>query len=956
MADIYIAANFVSVSGLSMWPSDREDSGHLQIVYGNQELEVQSWDAGGYLGGNWVYRNWTHKETTPYIDDNGVITEGRYYKTALVLREGQNADDVWEVLENIHASMETKASFLDYDVVSQNSNSYVNTMLYAVGLDLNISVLKQGDITQLPAFDKNVLLGGDNGPYVTNNRIFGIEVEGSAGKDFIRGGKGVDTFYASDGEDELYGGVGDDILNQFVPGEEKSIADGATDNLYGGEDDDRFYSAFDASYNFFTKTMSGTPDIVHDSDGIGTLVAQLEVDVDEFEYFELKNLTFESSDKLNLEYPNYDPFPPGIMVAEHSEYRSVYAASMPDGSTIFTNSDGQIYFQVAADTALESIGLQFAAFDAGALESSTGDFPGNHVSSTLGLRFAEYMNHIDGTAAGETLTGTGEDDYISALAGNDVVDAGLGNDVVLGGEGNDEISGGEGYDDLQGGSGTDTLNGEAGDDLITGGAGDDIISGGSGDDQIYGEENDDQINAGAGDDLVATGDGNDSADGGEGTDTLKLNDVHSNYAIERGTDPKYLIITRLDNGSVIEVNTVTGFEKFKFEIEYDDNFNRLQNEFTIDELVAGFDSAPIVENSLIDQSSDEDASLSFVLPADTFSDPEGDELTLSATLADGSQLPDWLSFDAVSRTFSGTPPQDYNGDLEVSVGAHDGLVQTNETFILSIVPVNDAPVAYTPLEDVTIEAGQSTTIWHADDAFIDIDEDILTFAATLADGSELPQWLSIDPATGYLLGTPPAGTDQIYSITITASDGTEEASSSFDLTVNSGNQAPVVDNPMADQSSAEDVAISFTLPEDTFSDPDSDALTLSATLADSTPLPAWLSFDADTRTFSGTPPQDFNGILEFEVSATDGALSASDNFQLTINAVNDAPVIVNAMGDQSFDEDSPVNFAVPADTFSDVEGDALVLSASMGDGSELPSWLAFDGSGFTGTPPANFHG
>ncbi len=36
MADIYIAANFVSVSGLSMWPSDREDSGHLQIVYGNQ--------------------------------------------------------------------------------------------------------------------------------------------------------------------------------------------------------------------------------------------------------------------------------------------------------------------------------------------------------------------------------------------------------------------------------------------------------------------------------------------------------------------------------------------------------------------------------------------------------------------------------------------------------------------------------------------------------------------------------------------------------------------------------------------------------------------------------------------------------------------------------------------------------------------------------------------------------
>ncbi|WP_418903715.1 putative Ig domain-containing protein, partial [Pokkaliibacter plantistimulans] len=33
----------------------------------------------------------------------------------------------------------------------------------------------------------------------------------------------------------------------------------------------------------------------------------------------------------------------------------------------------------------------------------------------------------------------------------------------------------------------------------------------------------------------------------------------------------------------------------------------------------------------------------------------GDSLTLSATLADGSALPSWLSFDASTGTFSGTP-------------------------------------------------------------------------------------------------------------------------------------------------------------------------------------------------------------------------------------------------------------------------------------------------------------
>ena len=47
------------------------------------------------------------------------------------------------------------------------------------------------------------------------------------------------------------------------------------------------------------------------------------------------------------------------------------------------------------------------------------------------------------------------------------------------------------------------------------------------------------------------------------------------------------------------------------------------------------------------------------LPPDSFSDVDvGDTLTLSATLADGSPLPAWLSFDPATQTFSGTPLND----------------------------------------------------------------------------------------------------------------------------------------------------------------------------------------------------------------------------------------------------------------------------------------------------------
>jgi hypothetical protein len=77
---------------------------------------------------------------------------------------------------------------------------------------------------------------------------------------------------------------------------------------------------------------------------------------------------------------------------------------------------------------------------------------------------------------------------------------------------------------------------------------------------------------------------------------------------------------------------------------------------------------------------------------------------------------------------------------------------------------------------------------------------------------------------------------------------------------------------------------SLTLPGDTFNDPDAiDALTLSATLANGSPLPAWLRFDAATRTLSGTPPQGSTGRLNLKITATDRAGEAvSDEFELAI--------------------------------------------------------------------------
>ena len=61
-------------------------------------------------------------------------------------------------------------------------------------------------------------------------------------------------------------------------------------------------------------------------------------------------------------------------------------------------------------------------------------------------------------------------------------------------------------------------------------------------------------------------------------------------------------------------------------------------------------------------------------------------------------------------------------------------------------------------------------------------------------------------------------------------------------------------------------------------------------MADDSSLPAWLSFDPASRTFSGTPDNPDVGTVTVRVTATDPyGQSVSDNFALTVINVNDPP-------------------------------------------------------------------
>ncbi|PAX51985.1 DUF4347 domain-containing protein [Brunnivagina elsteri] len=347
------------------------------------------------------------------------------------------------------------------------------------------------------------------------------------------------------------------------------------------------------------------------------------------------------------------------------------------------------------------------------------------------------------------------------------------------------------------------------------------------------------------------------------------------------------------------------------------------------------------------------------------SDPDGNPLTIATVNGSAANVGTAISLTNGSLTlnasgsFTYLPITNANGSDSFTYTLSDGTVASNTATVgLAITSVNDAPIVANPLGDQSSPEDTAVNFTIPANSFSDVDNPTLALSATLADNTALPGWLSFNAATGNFSGTPPLNFNGTLALKVTATDaGNLSAASNFNLVITPVNDAPVVANPLGDQSSPEDTAVNFTIPANSFSDVDNPTLALSATLADNTALPDWLTFNAATGSFSGTPPLNFNGTLALKVTATDaGSLSTSSNFNLVITPVNDAPTI-SAIADQTAFQNTattPITF-----TISDVEtaASSLTVAATASNTALFPNGsIVFGGSGANRTltlTPAN---
>ena len=375
--------------------------------------------------------------------------------------------------------------------------------------------------------------------------------------------------------------------------------------------------------------------------------------------------------------------------------------------------------------------------------------------------------------------------------------------------------------------------------------------------------------------------------------------------------------------------------------------------------VLNVNDAPVVASAAADQLAAEDAAFVFALPAGMFADADtGDALTLSARLADDSALPGWLTFDHATATFSGLPSNDDVGILQIVVTATDGAsAGATDDFTLAVANANDMPVVANAIADQAATEDEAFGFAVSAGTFGDADlGDELVYFASRSDGSELPVWLEFDAETASFTGVPTNDDVGTVALRVTAVDrlGTT-AAADFEVSVANTNDAPVAVLPLANHFAAEDEPFALTVPADAFFDVDAgDSLVYSASLGDGSPLPAWLQFDAATRTLSGTPSNAEVGGTTVLITATDASgASGSSTFTLVVDNANDAPVLTNPIADQVASEGQPFAFAVPAGTFADADvGDVLTYTAALADGSALPGWLSLDAASgvFSGAP------
>jgi len=174
--------------------------------------------------------------------------------------------------------------------------------------------------------------------------------------------------------------------------------------------------------------------------------------------------------------------------------------------------------------------------------------------------------------------------------------------------------------------------------------------------------------------------------------------------------------------------------------------------------------------------------IDFTLPAGTFVDLQGQEMTYTATLGLGIALPSWASFNTATGQFTGIPPSGTPSTRIYVTATNASGLKTAESFDVQFK--QPAPVIVKQTPNQTAVAGKAFFLFLPANTFVDPLGQFMTYSATGPLGAALPSWLTFSPVIKLLSGTAPVGTNSTTVVVTATNFWGAKTSESFAIVVN----------------------------------------------------------------------------------------------------------------------------------------------------------------------------
>ncbi|WP_162935442.1 tandem-95 repeat protein [Vibrio parahaemolyticus] len=329
---------------------------------------------------------------------------------------------------------------------------------------------------------------------------------------------------------------------------------------------------------------------------------------------------------------------------------------------------------------------------------------------------------------------------------------------------------------------------------------------------------------------------------------------------------------------------------------------------TVEVNVTPFNDAPVAKDDIATTQEDTAVTID-VLPNDT--DVDGDTLSIQSASVPSDQG----TVEIVDGKLVFTPAENFNGDAEIIYTVTDGQLADEAKVTVTVNPVNNAPtIKVEAVESITEDAVNTDTVV-ATLTVRDTDTPEDQLAVSLENNSNGYFVLVGDEVKLTQAGVDAVNNDELnlkdLTISASVSDGVNPTANDSDsLIVNRVNDAPTVENAIADQELSEDFATYTIDLNDAFKDSDS-ALNFSVS-GNSNVL---VSIENGIATIS--PTADWNGSETLTFTATDPSESISQTVNFTVapvadivadkaTVVEDTPTIIKVLGNDTFEGDGKV--------------------------------------------------